>query len=62
MSTEPERNRLSTLKEWVNELPKDAYAREQYEELLQDQKILNALLAGGVQSWDWYDASLEGLD
>jgi hypothetical protein len=32
---------------------------EEYERLLEDQKILSALYAGGVQDWEWFDASLE---
>ena len=29
-----------------------------YEGLLQDRAILQALYAGGVDNWDWYDESL----
>lgn len=32
---------------------------ERYKELLEAEKILNALYAGGVDNWEWYDASLE---
>lgn len=33
--------------------------KARYEELLEDQKVLNALRAGGVDNWEWYEASLE---
>ncbi len=32
---------------------------EEYEELLRDQRKLRALEAGGVDNWEWYEASLE---
>jgi len=31
----------------------------EYKELQRDSAILAALHAGGVNNWDWYDASLE---
>ena len=31
-------------------------------ELLHAEKVLNALYAGGVDNWEWYDASLEDID
>jgi hypothetical protein len=34
---------------------------KEYEGLLEDQKILQALYAGGVDNWEWYSESLEGL-
>jgi hypothetical protein len=37
-------------------------SKTEYEELLESQKILNALYAGGVDNWEWYDASLEDLE
>jgi hypothetical protein len=33
--------------------------QKEYDELLEDQRILNALRRGGVENWQWYDASLE---
>jgi hypothetical protein len=37
-------------------------SRSEYEQLLEDQKILNALIAGGVDNWEWYDESLAVLE
>lgn len=37
-------------------------SKEEYEELLKSQKILDALYAGGVDNWEWYDASLEDIE
>ena len=34
-------------------------ALREYQQLLEDQKVLRALQAGGVDNWEWYDASLE---
>jgi len=34
-------------------------SKAQYEKLLDDQKFLEALRAGGVEDWEWYSASLE---
>jgi len=34
----------------------------EYEDLLESQKILDALYSGGVDNWEWYDASLENLE
>lgn len=31
----------------------------EYQSLLKDRDVLSALYAGGVQDWDWYEASLE---
>lgn len=28
-------------------------------QLLEDSAVLNALLSGGVDNWDWYEESLE---
>ncbi len=35
--------------------------REEYDDLLEDSAILHALYAGGVDDWEWYDASLEDV-
>jgi hypothetical protein len=32
---------------------------EKYIELIQDQMLLNALIAAGVDNWDGYDYALE---
>jgi hypothetical protein len=37
-------------------------SQKEYEDLLESQKILDALYAGGVDNWEWYDASLENLE
>lgn len=34
-------------------------AVEEYADLLEDSKKLQALEAGGVDNWEWYDLSLE---
>lgn len=36
--------------------------KAEYDDLVEDQKILNALRRGGVDNWEWYDASLEAMD
>jgi hypothetical protein len=36
--------------------------RAEYEALCKDQKILHALYAGGVDNWEGYSFSLEGLE
>ncbi|MBS7457682.1 hypothetical protein [Coralloluteibacterium stylophorae] len=33
--------------------------REEYEELLEDQRFIEALRAAGVDNWDGYDYALE---
>ena len=35
---------------------------ERYKELMHSEKVLNALYAGGVDNWDWYDESLSELE
>lgn len=30
-----------------------------YKQLLRDSRVLEALEAGGVENWEWYNASLE---
>jgi len=34
---------------------------ERYRELLQAERILNALRAGGVDNWEYYDDALAAL-
>lgn len=33
-----------------------------YNELLDDQLVLNALRQGGVDNWDWYDECMNNLE
>lgn len=33
--------------------------KKEYEALLDDMRKLSALEVGGVDNWEWYDASLE---
>lgn len=40
-------------------MPKIIIERELYDRLLLDQKILMALVAGGVDNWEWYGESLK---
>jgi hypothetical protein len=35
--------------------------KEEYDSLLEDSRVLAALHAGGVDNWEWYDVSLEGI-
>jgi hypothetical protein len=34
---------------------------KEYESLLKDREILQALYAGGVDNWEWYSDSLKGI-
>lgn len=36
-----------------------AISEERYSELLDSEKKLNALEAGGVDNWEWYSESLQ---
>ncbi|MGI4813198.1 MAG: hypothetical protein ACRYGG_07670 [Janthinobacterium lividum] len=36
--------------------------KDRYKELLHSEKILDALYAGGVDNWEWYDESLSGVE
>lgn len=36
-------------------------SKTEYGALVQDQRILNALYAGGVDNWEWYGESLRDL-
>lgn len=36
-------------------------SQEEYDKLIRDQKILNALYAGGVNNWEWYSDSLQEI-
>lgn len=33
--------------------------KKEYAQLIEDQKTLNALYAGGVDDWEWYEESLD---
>ena len=35
---------------------------KRYNELLKSEKILDALYAGGVDNWEWYEESLKELE
>lgn len=35
--------------------------KSEYDELLNDSRILQALYAGGVDNWEWYDEALSEL-
>ena len=35
---------------------------ERCNELIRSEKILNALYAGGVDNWEWYEEALENMD
>lgn len=37
-------------------------SQERLDELLESEKILNALYAGGVDNWEWYGESLANID
>ena len=36
--------------------------RKEYDELIHDSKVLNALYAGGVDNWEWYGESLSNME
>ena len=36
-------------------------SRAEYDELVKNDRILNALYAGGVDNWEWYGESLQDL-
>ena len=35
--------------------------KKEYDELLHDSKVLNALECGGVDNWQWYEESMKEL-
>ena len=35
--------------------------KTEYDQLIEDQLILQALYVGGVDNWEWYDESLKAL-
>jgi hypothetical protein len=37
-------------------------SKEEYDDLLQDQKILQCLQRAGVDNWEWYDDALSDID
>ena len=36
--------------------------KEEYDQLIEDQNLLNALQAGGVDNWEGYEMAVESLD
>jgi hypothetical protein len=36
-------------------------SKTEYDQLIEDRLILQALYAGGVDNWEWYDESLKAL-
>jgi hypothetical protein len=42
--------------------PTVTITKKEYESLLEDSKILQALYAGGVDNWEWYGESLASLE
>jgi len=39
-----------------------ALSRSRYNELIEAEKILHKLYAGGVDNWEWYEEALEEDD
>lgn len=37
-------------------------SKKRHDELLESERILNALYAGGVDNWEWYDESLGNMN
>lgn len=37
-------------------------SKSEYEELIEDQKLLHALQGAGVDNWEGYDFALEALE
>ena len=46
----------------MNEKDRVAVDKEEYEELVSDQKFLNALMAAGVDSWEGYEIAQEMME
>ena len=46
----------------MNEKDRVAVDKEEYEELVSDQKFLNALRAAGVDSWEGYEIAQEMME
>lgn len=36
-------------------------SKQEYDQLVKDSEILEALYAGGVDNWEWYDESLSSI-
>ena len=51
-----------TLEEWVDETPQGSYAREQYKELLHNQRFLECLQGAGVDNWEGFDIAHELME
>ena len=59
MSQEREQALLSEIEGLEEE---NAALTEELIGLREEKKILDALRAGGVDNWEWYDASLEAME
>lgn len=35
---------------------------DRYKRLLETERILNALYAGGVDNWEWYDEAMDSVE
>ena len=46
----------------MNEKDRVAVDKEEYEELVSDQKFLRALEAAGVDGWDGYEVAQENME
>ncbi len=38
-----------------------AIPKKEYEQLIEDQRVLSALKRAGVDNWEWYGDALESL-
>lgn len=36
--------------------------KKRYDDLLESERILNALYAGGVDNWEWYEEALGNME
>lgn len=45
----------------MTDIPFVTIPRKEYDALLQGDRILNALYAGGVDNWEWYGEALSAL-
>ena len=53
---------MSGFKVRENEDGEMVLTKEYYEELLDDQRVCNALHNAGVDNWEWYEDALEDID
>ena len=52
-------NLRRTKKKMNKPVEKVEISKAEYEELLEAQELLRALQYGGVDNWEWYEASIE---